>query len=365
MHEHNTAASEHEPVSLPIERTRHFAESVIGRKRATLIVDPEKELLVIVDRAGNDGTRAAFVQHTRGLRERRKAGSLFAAVRHVDAPEAQLDAAQASGSVADGVAEVERRGARRPLGDEPVEVAHQGVDARGRGAERDAKLTSIDRRRLGELRVVRGKAAGRDRQLADAIHATQPAGSDECSGFAACDRTREVRASGAGVECRNLAIRTLTAEQPALEGRRADADSRDTTDSGDGQFAGRRRDHTKSYAIITTSDRRLCVFRSLSPRDMKRACFSMAGALLALIAVNAQPAPDPLDALFARGRATQLGMKTLSASFVETTVSSLLRDPLVSTGTLVAEAPMRVVMTYATPTVKTVALDDRRLIVMW
>ena len=98
---------------------------------------------------------------------------------------------------------------------------------------------------------------------------------------------------------------------------------------------------------------------------MKSACLSIAAALLALTAVNAQPAADPLDALFARGRATQLVMKTLSASFVETTVSSLLREPLVSTGTLVAEAPMRVVMSYSTPTVKTVALDDRRLIIVW
>jgi outer membrane lipoprotein-sorting protein len=98
---------------------------------------------------------------------------------------------------------------------------------------------------------------------------------------------------------------------------------------------------------------------------MKRACFSVAGALLALTIANAKQVVDPLDALLARGRASRLAIKTLSATFVETTISSLLRDPMVSTGTLVAEAPMRVVMSYKTPTAKTVALDDRRLIIVW
>ena len=55
--------------------------------------------------------------------------------------------------------------------------------------------------------------------------------------------------------------------------------------------------------------------------------------------------------------------RRISASFTETTVSSLLRDPLVATGTLVATLPLRVVMSYTSPTVKTVALDDTRLVV--
>lgn len=98
---------------------------------------------------------------------------------------------------------------------------------------------------------------------------------------------------------------------------------------------------------------------------MKRVCFSIAGALLCLTAVNAKQVADPLEDLFARGRSSQLAIKTLSATFVETTVSDLLREPLVSTGTLLAAAPMRVVMRYAAPATKTVALDDSRLIVVW
>jgi outer membrane lipoprotein-sorting protein len=96
--------------------------------------------------------------------------------------------------------------------------------------------------------------------------------------------------------------------------------------------------------------------------------FRTAGTLTAIAMLGlAGAAPhqnsDPLDDLFARGRAAQAATKSISASFTETSVSSLLRDPLVSTGTLVATLPIRVVMSYSSPTVKTVALDDTRLVI--
>jgi outer membrane lipoprotein-sorting protein len=94
-------------------------------------------------------------------------------------------------------------------------------------------------------------------------------------------------------------------------------------------------------------------------------CCSIVGVLLCLAVVHTKQAADPLDDLFARGRSSQLTIKTLTAAFIETTVSSLLRDPLVSTGTLVAAAPMRVAMRYTAPTEKTVVLDENRLIVVW
>ena len=74
---------------------------------------------------------------------------------------------------------------------------------------------------------------------------------------------------------------------------------------------------------------------------------------------------DPLDDLFARGRAAQASVKTVTASFTETTVSTLLRDPVIEKGTLVAAMPIRVVMTYSSPATKTVALDDKRLLIVW
>ena len=98
---------------------------------------------------------------------------------------------------------------------------------------------------------------------------------------------------------------------------------------------------------------------------MKRACSLIAGVLLCIPASGATQTTDPLDDLFTRGRAAQADIRTLSASFTETTVSTLLRDPLVATGTLQVIVPLRVVMTYTTPTEKTVALDETRLVVWW
>jgi outer membrane lipoprotein-sorting protein len=95
----------------------------------------------------------------------------------------------------------------------------------------------------------------------------------------------------------------------------------------------------------------------------KTACTLIAGAMLGFPGIAARQSSDPLDDLFVRGRAVQATRKTITASFTETTVSSLLRDPLVATGTLQAALPIRVVMTYASPTVKIVALDDTRLVI--
>jgi outer membrane lipoprotein-sorting protein len=89
------------------------------------------------------------------------------------------------------------------------------------------------------------------------------------------------------------------------------------------------------------------------------------GALVALTAAAPAQNADPLDELFARGRAAQAATKTITAAFTETSVSSLLKDPQVATGTLVAAMPIRVVMRYTSPVAKTVALDDKRLVVAW
>ncbi len=72
-----------------------------------------------------------------------------------------------------------------------------------------------------------------------------------------------------------------------------------------------------------------------------------------------------LEALFARGRASLTAMRTLTATFTETTISSLLRDPIVARGTLKATAPRQVVMEYTAPERKTLSVDATRLVVAW
>ncbi len=83
---------------------------------------------------------------------------------------------------------------------------------------------------------------------------------------------------------------------------------------------------------------------------------------LLVASVLVSQARDPLDDLFARGQAMQATMKSVSASFTETTVSSLLRDPLIAHGTVVAALPLRVLMTYTAPEKRYVLLDQTHLV---
>ena len=89
-------------------------------------------------------------------------------------------------------------------------------------------------------------------------------------------------------------------------------------------------------------------------------------SLLPLVLVGAlgaaQQTRDPLEDLFARGRALQATLQSVSASFTETTTSSLLRDPLVARGTIVAAMPMRMLMTYSSPEVRYILVDQTRIV---
>ena len=74
-------------------------------------------------------------------------------------------------------------------------------------------------------------------------------------------------------------------------------------------------------------------------------------------------APDPVADLFARGREAQAALQSLSATFTETTVSSLLVKPITARGTVVAAVnPVRVVMRYVSPEPKTIWLDEKTLL---
>ena len=80
--------------------------------------------------------------------------------------------------------------------------------------------------------------------------------------------------------------------------------------------------------------------------------------------VLASQSADPIEELFARGRAMQASIRTLSASFTETTRSSLLVRPIVTTGSLVAAInPLRVVMRYTAPDARTIWIDEQALVV--
>lgn len=81
---------------------------------------------------------------------------------------------------------------------------------------------------------------------------------------------------------------------------------------------------------------------------------------------SARTAPEDLFArIYESGAIRQRTLRSIRARFTETTVSSLLIKPLVAHGTIVAQRPARVVMTYSDPDVKTLTIDGTSLVVQW
>ena len=74
---------------------------------------------------------------------------------------------------------------------------------------------------------------------------------------------------------------------------------------------------------------------------------------------------DLFAEIYERGVIKQRAMKSIRATFTETTVSTLLVKPIVARGTVIAAPPARVRMTYTEPEAKTVTMDGRFLVVVW
>jgi outer membrane lipoprotein-sorting protein len=74
---------------------------------------------------------------------------------------------------------------------------------------------------------------------------------------------------------------------------------------------------------------------------------------------------DLFDELFKQAQAKNGAMKTLTASFVETTSSTLLIRPLVSSGTLAVVRPSRIVLRYAQPDERVVLIDGDTMTMSW
>ena len=96
-------------------------------------------------------------------------------------------------------------------------------------------------------------------------------------------------------------------------------------------------------------------------------CLTLFGSAFAAIETRAWAGQknDLFDQIYERGRPTEASLKTLTASFVETSTSSLLAKPLVARGTLAVERPSRVVLRYREPEVRDVLIDDKLLLVTW
>ena len=82
-------------------------------------------------------------------------------------------------------------------------------------------------------------------------------------------------------------------------------------------------------------------------------------------AASAAREGDLFDELHARGQQQNAGLKTLTASFVETSTSALLTRPLVARGTVIVERPARVALRYTDPDARVVLIDGDRMTMSW
>ncbi len=79
----------------------------------------------------------------------------------------------------------------------------------------------------------------------------------------------------------------------------------------------------------------------------------------------ARQARESFDELYRKGHQTAAGIKTLTATFTETTTSSLLTRPLVTRGTLAVERPSRVAMRFTSPESRLILIDGDRMTTVW
>jgi outer membrane lipoprotein-sorting protein len=77
------------------------------------------------------------------------------------------------------------------------------------------------------------------------------------------------------------------------------------------------------------------------------------------------PKADLFDEIYRRSQPIVSTLKTIRAKFTETTTSSLLAQPLVAEGTLVAVRPADLFITYTKPDRKIVRMDAKKLLFIW
>jgi hypothetical protein len=86
-----------------------------------------------------------------------------------------------------------------------------------------------------------------------------------------------------------------------------------------------------------------------------------AGTASRIAPIAAAPA-DLFDEIYARSQPIDATVKTIHAAFTETTLSPLLRKPLVAEGTLQVVRPLDVEMHYTKPERKQVTIKNGRLV---
>jgi outer membrane lipoprotein-sorting protein len=102
-------------------------------------------------------------------------------------------------------------------------------------------------------------------------------------------------------------------------------------------------------------------------RSHARVRWSLALACLLCVAAAApRPASaDLFDDLYQRGQRQNGELRTFTASFTESTTSTLLTRPLVARGTVAVERPARIALRYTDPEERAVIIDGDRMTLWW
>lgn len=105
----------------------------------------------------------------------------------------------------------------------------------------------------------------------------------------------------------------------------------------------------------------------MASQSGRRVLLTTALALcLTAVAPQLEPrATDLFDEIYRRGAPLEARLESLSASFVETTTSTLLTEPIVARGRVVARRPSDVLLTYDAPDPRVVRILDGRMTLEW
>jgi outer membrane lipoprotein-sorting protein len=97
----------------------------------------------------------------------------------------------------------------------------------------------------------------------------------------------------------------------------------------------------------------------------RRLVTALAAIVLAITAVAPAAPADLFDEIYKKGQPLDQSIKTIRAKFTETTTSSLLKEPLVAEGTLMAVRPSDILLTYTRPEKKLLRIDATTLLFVW
>jgi len=97
----------------------------------------------------------------------------------------------------------------------------------------------------------------------------------------------------------------------------------------------------------------------------RRSRLALPTALFVILIGGSLSSRDLFDEIYERSQKQNAALKTLTASFTETSASPLLAQPLVEHGRVFVQRPSRVLLRYTDPSERTVLIDGDRMSVAW